>query len=172
MHHFLILRQRLLLAGDDSLQLSDLLGARASIAGARLPTLSPCFSAQAERRAQPDETLGFPLALMLGGVGGVIGATWAVNDAAAMLFNAKLYALLLDGTLPARAVAHARTWLREADARSLAATTLRIRATLRNEDSEADVELDSLHRHFRATEPASQPFAAARYWGAFTLTGA
>lgn len=166
------LQSALLLAGDDSLQLADLLGARASIAGARLATLSACFSAQAERRTQPDETLGFPLALMLGGVGGVIGTTWAVNDAAAMLFNARLYALLLDDTPPARAVAQARAWLREADARKLAATTIRIRATLEADDGAADAELDNLHRYFRTADPASRPFAAARYWGAFTLTGA
>ncbi|WP_345794214.1 CHAT domain-containing protein [Thauera sp. JM12B12] len=166
------LQSALLLAGNDSLQLADLLGARTTIAGARLATLSACFSAQAERRALPDETLGFPLALMLAGVGGVIGTTWAVNDAAAMLFNSRLYALLLDGATPAAAVAHARAWLREADARSLAAATIRIRATLHAEDGAADAELDSLHRHFRSVDPASRPFSAARYWGAFALTGA
>lgn len=166
------LQSALLLAGDDTLQLADLLAARTTIGGARIATLSACFSAQAERRSLPDETLGFPLALMLAGVSGVIGTAWAVHDAAAMLFNARLYALLLDGTAPAHAVVQARAWLREADAKTLAATTVRIRATLHDDDRDADAQLDALYRYFKAADPAKPPFGAARYWAAFTLTGA
>lgn len=166
------LASALLLADHDALQLSDLLGARATLGQARVATLSACRSAEVESRRLPDEVLGFPVALMLAGVSSVIGTRWAVSDAAAMFFTAVLYPLLLDGVRADTAVVRSRRWLQSATPKELASLCARVRATLTDDDHDADASLSDLWRTLLTTDAADRPFAAPRHWAAFTLDGA
>ncbi|MFI9248713.1 CHAT domain-containing protein [Streptomyces sp. NPDC053069] len=105
------LESGLLLAGDESLTLRDLL--RGSPLDARLAVLSACETA-VPGTDLPDEVVSLPTGLLQAGVAGVVGSLWAVSDASTMALMARFYALWRsDGLDPPEALRRAQQWVRD-----------------------------------------------------------
>jgi CHAT domain-containing protein/tetratricopeptide (TPR) repeat protein len=165
------LESELLLAGEDRLTLADVFADRVDLSAARIVTLLACRSGNVEFRQTPDESLGFPSALLLGGVRGVVSTMWSVDDAAAALFSVRMYELLYrDGLPPAEAVARARAWLRAASGRELHDRLTELRSRLEPGDEEGDAALGALLAH-PAFASEGAPYGAPDFWGPFIFTG-
>ena len=168
------LQSRLLLAGDRDLQVGDWYFGAVAVANARLVSLSACESAAVEHFKASDESLGFPASLMLAGVPGVLGASWPVDDAAAMLFMTEFYRLMAQGSLTmglAQAARESRQWLRHASAPVLRERLAAVRAVLHATDTTAAQALDELDRYLGSLDSGVTPYRAPSDWGAFFLTG-
>jgi CHAT domain-containing protein len=159
----------LLMAGDESLTLREVLGLDpAGTNGPRLVVLSACETDQAGRDL-PDEVVSFPTGLLQAGCAGVIATQWSVSSVATALLVAKFYHRFINGTDPARALCEAQRWLREATARDLAACLRPDRAP-----HEIGLPPDSarpLWMMMRRREPDERPFAHPTEWAAFAHVG-
>jgi CHAT domain-containing protein len=96
----------------------------ASLRNLRLVMLSACESAITGRDAVPDEFVGLPVAFLQAGARAVIGTLWPVFDDVAMATMDRFYRHYLDETgreriPPARALALAQAWVRDASLRDL-----------------------------------------------------
>lgn len=167
------LASHLLLAGNDQLNLADVFSGRIDFSGTRLITLSACQSGNVEFRRAPDESLGFPSALMLAGVPSIVSTLWKVDDAAAMFFTVRFYELLVRKNLePVNAVALARVWLQQANVDELKNFLQSIRNKLVDPtDEETDAALSTLWRSLMYDSLPNPPYASPEFWGAFILTG-
>ena len=87
----------LLLAGDDRLTLGQVLDGEWPLATVQLAVLSACQTAVNEFRRTPDESTGFPAALLLAGIPSVVATLWPIDDTATMLFCDRFYELYRDG---------------------------------------------------------------------------
>ncbi|MCA1691113.1 MAG: CHAT domain-containing protein [Actinobacteria bacterium] len=74
------LESHLLLAGDDRLSLADVFARRVDLGAVRLMMIAACRSGTVEFERAPDEALGFPAALMVGGVPTIVSTLWPVDD--------------------------------------------------------------------------------------------
>jgi hypothetical protein len=169
-----LLESHLLLAGKDCLTLGEIFSGNVDFSAAQLVTLLACQSGNVEFRRHSDETLGFPAALILGGVPSVVSTMWEVNDIAAALFISRFYELhLRDRLTPACALQRAREWLRSAQVKELQNHVSALRRVLEPEDKEAETALSEFwSRLVLAADQESRPYEAPEYWAAFTLTGA
>jgi CHAT domain-containing protein/tetratricopeptide (TPR) repeat protein len=105
------LRSGLALAGDEVLTLKDLMEWRRH--PARLAVLSACETALSGTEV-PDETVGFPTALLQAGFGGVVGTQWSVPDFSTMMLMVVFYqGWRVEGLEPAEALRAAQRWLRD-----------------------------------------------------------
>lgn len=130
---------------------------------ARLVVMSACESALVDPGA-PDEALGLPAAMSYAGGSAVIGSLWQVDDAATAVFMTYLYRRLrcygpiIPAWGPADALRDTELWMQDATVSEvlqiLPAPSARLRAWLRLHDD------------------SDTPFAAPRYWAAFTILGA
>ena len=165
------LESYLVLAGEERLSLADIYAGRVDVSPVRLLVMAACRSGTVEFERAPDESMGFPAALMVGGVPTVVSTLWPVDDEAAMFFGLRFYELLVqDGLDPAQAVEAARSWLRAATADELRGRIAWLRSLLTPEDSDADLALEEIDEDF-LDEPAAVPYADLRHWGAFMVTG-
>jgi len=165
------LESYLVLAGEDRLSLADIYAGRVDVSPVRLLVMAACRSGTVEFERAPDESVGFPAALMVGGVPTVVSTLWPVDDEAAMFFGLRFYELLVnDGLDPAQAVEAARSWLRGVTADELRGRIAWLRSLLTPEDSDADMALEEIDEDF-LDEPSAVPYADLRYWGAFMVTG-
>ncbi|MBI4521234.1 MAG: CHAT domain-containing protein [Gemmatimonadetes bacterium] len=161
----------LLLAGEDSISLGDLLGSKVRLSAARLAVLCACHTANVEAHTLPDEMLGFPAGLLLAGVPGVVGTMWPVDERAGALFSLQFYEELDARADPLAAVAAAQRWLRDASAEQLAECVTRMRAALAAGDDETEAALSRLWRWLVSRSPNDRPFASPEYWAAFAYVG-
>ena len=165
------LESHLVLAGEERLSLADIYAGRVDVSPVRLLVMAACRSGTVEFERAPDEAMGFPAALMVGGVPTVVSTLWPVDDEAAMFFGLRFYELLVqDGLDPAQAVEAARSWLRAATADELRGRIAWLRSQLTPDDSDADMALEEIDEDF-LDEPSAVPYADLRYWGAFMITG-
>jgi CHAT domain-containing protein len=167
------LESMLLLAGENCLTLGELFRGELDVSAARLVVLSACQTANTEFRLRPDESLGFPAALLVSGVPGVVSTLWPVDDRVAALFSLRFYEEHLQRKQePAVAVSKAQHWLENADAEELGKNVELLRAALDSNDDEVDQAMSAMWRDFARRDPQEKPFSAPQYWGAFTYTGA
>jgi CHAT domain-containing protein len=167
------LESMLLLAGENRLTLGELFRGELDVSAARLVVLSACQTANTEFRQRPDESLGFPAALLVAGVPGVVSTLWPVDDRVAALFCSRFYEEHLHrGQAPAVAVCKAQHWLQNAGAEELGKSVESLRTTLDPDDDEVDEAMSVLWRDLAARDPDHKPFSAAQFWAAFTYTGA
>ncbi len=138
----------------------------------RLVTLSACEVGSFESRRAPDETMGFPTALMTAGAAAVVGALWPVDDTATMFFMMRFYELWLGEQVEvAEAVAGAREWLRGVAVAELAERAATLAADLFPGDVVAADELEVLLGQLEELEPTTTPFSRRIDWAAFFVTG-
>ncbi len=116
------------LGGEDRLTVADLASGAAAPARARLVVLASCQSALSDYLHLPDEYVGFPGALLGGGVPGVVGSLWFPDDLGTLLLMVRFYEHLLQGgpdggrapLPPAEALRRAQLWLKQASNDELA----------------------------------------------------
>jgi CHAT domain-containing protein len=137
------LQSGVVLADGKMLTVADLLGQPARTR--RLAVLSACETSVAGA-VVPTEAVGLPAAFLSLGYAGVLGTLWPVSDAAARLLIPQTMRAWLAGRPLAEALAESQRWLRHLPA------------------DEAEALLNR-------TVASEYPFAAARSWAAFTLTG-
>jgi CHAT domain-containing protein len=119
----------------------------------------------------------------------VVGSLWPVNDLSTALLMHRFYELHLHGDTttslapqePARALRLAQVWLRDLTFQAMYAYFER-HAALHGAESLAEtvermpgalIDQGLLRaEHGMFTDPAARPFAAPRYWAAFTFNGA
>jgi CHAT domain-containing protein/tetratricopeptide (TPR) repeat protein len=109
------------LAGGTQLTLRDLLDEQL-LAGVRLVVASACETAVTDMTRLPDEAIGLAAGLVESGATTVIGSLWSVGDRSTALIMARFYRNQLQGDPatgeppmpPARALARAQAWLRDA----------------------------------------------------------
>ncbi|MEU6025104.1 CHAT domain-containing protein [Micromonospora sp. NPDC047134] len=107
------LRSCLHLAGHDQLSALDLFD-HGLLRDVQLVVASACESAVTDIARAPDEAFGLPGLLGYCGAATVIGSLWKVNDKFAALLISRFYTHYRDGDTPARALAKAQRWLRDA----------------------------------------------------------
>lgn len=101
----------LLMAGDETLTLRDLLGHTGF--RSRLFTLSACRTGVPDT-ALPDEAVSLATALLQAGAAGVVASLWSVDSAATMALMARFYQhWRLDRLPPAQALRRAQLWFRD-----------------------------------------------------------
>jgi CHAT domain-containing protein/tetratricopeptide (TPR) repeat protein len=167
------LESMLLLAGENRLTLGELLRGELDVSAARLIVLSACQTTNTEFRLRPDESLGFPAALLVAGVPGVVSTLWPVDDRVAALFCIRFYEEHLQrGQAPAVAVYKAQHWLQNAGAEELGKNVESLRAALDPDDDEVDEAMSAMWRDLARRDPDHKPFSAPQFWAAFTYTGA
>jgi CHAT domain-containing protein/tetratricopeptide (TPR) repeat protein len=165
----------------------------------RLVVLSACETGLYDTTRTPEEFSGLPTAFVQLGAAGVLSTLWPVNDLSTALLMSKFYDLHRDqGLAPARALALAQTWLREASLESLreyggaavkagrlpkdlAGTLTHLRADSGEQDDDSFEELATESRVQRPAQKRSamaptpsahqRPFEHPFYWGGFILTG-
>lgn len=159
----------LLLAGEDQLTLGQLFDGGWTLPNVKLAVLSACQTAVSEFHRTPDESAGFPSALLLAGIPGIVGTLWPIDDTATALFCDRFYELYLEGDDACAAVAGAQRWLaavRPAEARNRAAA-MRDRIGQDAEDFEHE-----LNRWLEGSGPDDRPFASPDLWAGFCYVGA
>lgn len=112
------------LGDDHRVSIRRLSASTKSLRDLRLVVLSSCESAVSGASALPDEFIGLPVAFLQAGARAVIGTLWPVFDDVAMATMARFYELFLDERgrermAPARALANAQAWVRDASLRDL-----------------------------------------------------
>ncbi|MDZ5446507.1 CHAT domain-containing tetratricopeptide repeat protein [Micromonospora sp. 4G57] len=107
------LRSCLYLAGLDQLSALDLFD-HGLLRDVQLVVASACESAVTDIARTPDEAFGLPGLLGYCGAATVVGSLWNVNDKFAALLISRFYSHYRDGDTPARALARAQRWLRDA----------------------------------------------------------
>jgi CHAT domain-containing protein len=156
------LTSHLELAGGTVLTLHELLD-KGGLDGVRLVSAFACNSGIAQFDRAPDEVLGFATAFLRAGAAGAIVTMWSVQDLPAALFSTRLYARILTGETPGRALASARSWLRQATNHELAdwlETLPSLRATT------------SIWCAQVRKQPRSEPFRHPLHWAPYVLVGA
>lgn len=119
------LRSCLYLAGFDKLSALDLFD-HDLLRDVQLVVASACESAVTDIVRTPDEALGLPGLLGYAGAAAVVGSLWRTNDKFGALLVSRFYANYRDGDTPARAMARAQRWMRDAgpgDLKQFAAET-------------------------------------------------
>ena len=167
------LESHLLLGGEERLTVADVFAGAVDLFGARLVTLSACQTGNVEYYANPDESIGFPAALLLAGVRSVVTTLWPVDDAATALLCVHMYErIFADGEDCVTALELARDWLRNATADKLQIAAKQLRAALQDSDDDEDAALSRLWRNLAFREPESVPYATPEYWAGFVHVGA
>ncbi len=162
---------RLLLAGDTTLTIDDLIDGR--LEGCRLTVASACQSGHYSTSGDVDEFTGLPAGFLQAGAACAIVSLWQVNDRATAMLMIRFYELLLDpatsgGTTlgPVAAFRQARTWLRQLTTDEME-TYIQAHPPLA-----ADFGNIAATAHSSGTTgPESLPYAAPQYWAAFTAWG-
>ncbi len=148
----------LLLAGDNSLTLRDILGLH--LPGARLAILSACESA-VTGSALPDEVVSLPAGLLQAGCAAVIGSLWRVPDASTLLLMSYFVREWRQRQVePAEALRRAQQCVRDLTNRDLAGT-----GAPNLDEPPADPRL-------RDSWAARRPYAHPQAWAAFIFIGA
>jgi CHAT domain-containing protein len=163
------LASALLLAGEESLTVADLLS-QTGRSEARLAVLAACDTAVYDSLGVPDEVVGLPAAFIQAGIPGVISALWPIDDTAAAQLLLRFYEYhITEGVRAATALHDARRWLRESTAGEMDLALWYQR--LYQESGEKDEQ--ALRRlHYYREHRDERPFAHPYYWAAFTFTGA
>ncbi|WP_431727354.1 CHAT domain-containing protein [Verrucosispora sp. TAA-831] len=112
------LRSCLYLAGLDHLSALDLFD-HGLLRDVQLVVASACESAVTDVARAPDEAFGLPGLLGYCGAATVVGTLWNVNDKFAALLISRFYAHYREGDTPARALARAQRWMRDAGLKDL-----------------------------------------------------
>lgn len=156
------LTSHLELAGGTVLTLHELLD-KGGLDGVRLVSAFACNSGIAQFDRAPDEVLGFATAFLRAGAAGAIVTMWSVQDLPAALFSTRLYARLLAGETPARALASARSWLRQATNHELADWL----ETFPSLSATTSIWCAQVRK-----QPRSEPFQHPLHWAPYVLVGA
>jgi CHAT domain-containing protein/tetratricopeptide (TPR) repeat protein len=155
----------LVLAGDEPLLLSDLVG-MFDLDAARLVTLSACETGITDVSQSPDEYLGLPAGFMQAGAPGVVSSLWTVDDSSTALLMVRFYQFhQQDGLAPAAALRQAQLWLRDAEVGELEAyyeSFLGMNAT------KAHTEMGKITKQY---QPGDCLYANPYFWAAFTFNG-
>jgi CHAT domain-containing protein/tetratricopeptide (TPR) repeat protein len=163
------LKSRLELAGDGRLGLREMLSLR-PFAAARLVVASACQTAITEFARVPDETIGFPGAILEAGGLGVVGTLWAVNDLSTALVVTRFYEYHLRGRAgqatggmePARALRLAQCWLRDLTGRQLISYAGQHPRLARAAERVLP---------FADAYPSMRPFAGPYHWAPYVMVG-
>lgn len=156
----------LLLANDERLTLSDVLGV-ADLSRARITVLSACETGIIDAELAPSEFVGLPNAFLEAGSSCVVGSLWAVDDASTAIMMKRFSQLHFGlGKSPADALQEASAWLRTGTAQELeiAEWWTEVYRASGNERARATAE------RFRQN-PATQPFSRPRFWAPFFVAG-
>jgi len=109
------LASEVILADPDRVTLRDLLDGTVDLTGIRLVVLSACQTGISDFHTAPDESTGFPAALLQAGVVTVISTLWPVNDLSTALLLHTFYRLhLTEHCPPVVALRRAQAWLQTA----------------------------------------------------------
>ncbi len=147
------------LAGD-TLRLADVLGEAPPLRGARLGVLSAGQSVIVGANI-PDESIGMPAALLVGGAAGVVASLWPASDLATLLLMRRFaQGVLIDDLRPAQALRIAQRWLRVLPLSEL------------TRDFHTDLARDPDLNLADLSRPEDCPFASPFYWAGFGLIGA
>lgn len=163
---------RLLLAGQESLNVNDVVLAEGEQATTRLAVLSACESGLADAVNFGDEFFNFPSLLLRAGIPSIVYSLWQVEERATALILYLFYRNLIDRSLPAaHALRLAQLWLRDACGEQL--------ADLAEEMVEraGEVDLPAGFRSWikRQRTPARRnvrPYCHPYFWSAFCHMGA
>lgn len=184
---------RLLLAGDSSISLREILerkivegGEALNLEGIRLLVLSACETALIDVKQTPDEFIGFAAGFLQAGAASVIASLWAVDDRATFLLMCRFAQFYLDQQnkdSPAGALAKAQRWLREEATYRVLMNYKPFRdfsANRTNTEIRALRLLDHQdeHNHENRSSPAmpssdldALPYTDPMYWAGFVVTG-
>ncbi len=145
----------LILAGESSLTLGNLLRGGAGLKGTRLVVLSACESGAGQQINRfEEEYLGLPAGFIVAGARTVIGSLWPVPEAPTALLMTHMYERLMRGIGAAQALSESQRWLRDLPVEDV--DTL-LGSTWRGETGGDETE--------------SQPFAHPYFWAAFSVFG-
>jgi CHAT domain-containing protein/tetratricopeptide (TPR) repeat protein len=122
------LESRILLSGDEALQVSDILTLAGTGEQLALISLSGCETAVIGEQV-PDEAIGLPAAAVSAGARAVLSSAWPVSQVASALLSARFYCSWRDHPEdPAVALCHAQRWMSAASHEELAAACEQIGA--------------------------------------------
>jgi CHAT domain-containing protein/tetratricopeptide (TPR) repeat protein len=149
------MQSSLQLAADERLTLRELFDGR-RLAGVQLVVASACESAVSDVVQAQDEALGLPAGLAYAGARTIVGTLWSIPDRSTELLISRFYVNHLlgdpDGSegpmAPARALAKAQQWLRDAEPAGVQQFTRDL-----------------------ATTPATASFNHPAHWAAFVVYG-
>ena len=178
----------LYLAGGDRITLRDLVtGDTSALANLHLVVMSACQTAITDFQRVPDESIGLPGGFLQAGVPAVVGTLWSVDDLSTALLMHRFYELyLLDDSAagmgpqsPARALRLAQRWLRELSYQGMYAYFEHHRQLLAARRASKGKRMPSgmvnegrlLAEEGIEEDPQARPYAAPRYWAAFTFSG-
>ncbi len=161
------LHSALLMAGNDRLTIEQLLPVLRRHPR-RLAILSACETALTRSTVTPDESLGFPAALLHNGTGSVLATLWPVDDAASALLVGRFYGeWLAEGAAPALALRRAQNWLRRVRVDEL----MELLRGLRDEPAPVGPMAARCRTLLRGLPPDHCPCAEPWFWAAFTVSG-
>lgn len=161
------------LAGEETLTLTEWLP-RLREHCPSFVVLSACDTAVARVTSTPDESVGFPAALLAHGVRTVLATLWSVDDDATALLMGEFYREYASGTKSAaKALQRAQNWLRTltvAEIVKVLSDFLDEPAPVGSLADDIEVIGDRLNE-LLADAPSRRPFAEPYYWAAFTVSG-
>jgi CHAT domain-containing protein len=130
--------------------------------------LSACESGMARVTAMPDESLGFPAALLERGARTVLATLWPVDDAATSLLMQRFYREFGRGSATAAgALRQAQAWLRTVTVSEVS----KLLGDLRREAPSVGPVAARLRTRMFALEESQCLFAEPYFWAAFTVSG-
>jgi CHAT domain-containing protein len=157
---------------DVSLTLGDIVN-RVKKSKCWLICLSACESGLSDYRDVADEQIGFPAALLYGGVATAIGSLWTVDDFTTALMMIKVYeGIFRNGDSKAQALRNAQLWLMGLTVHELKKTITSQLLELENASRASPEKLKHLLNEISADLPDSRPFSHPYYWAGFQLFGA
>ena len=159
----------LLLTGDDRMTLGQVFDGEWPLSNAKLAVLSACQTAVSEFRHVPDESTGFPSAMLLAGIPGIVGTMWPVDDTATTLFCDRFYELYFSGRDASVAVSDAQRWLAEL---CPGEASTRAAELHRRIGQDADRFEREVARWCDGCGPDDRPFASPDLWAGFCYVGA
>lgn len=134
------LASRVYIGRECDLMLEDLLLHRRDLTGVQLAVLSACQTAVSDAEL-PDESTGFPNALLTAGVRTVISTCWPVDDEAALLFSHRFYQELLAGRDAVEATQSSSRWLRNVTAAGVVAAAQELLTVLPDDAARSRAKL-------------------------------
>ncbi|MTB51698.1 CHAT domain-containing protein [Lewinella sp. W8] len=163
------LSSRVVIGTDNELILEELIHHQGDLSGVQLAVLSACQTAISDADL-PDESTGFPNALLTVGVQNVVTTSWSVNDLAALFFSHHFYQQIDAGKSAAEATAVANRWLSTLTAEELAAEAKQMQSSIPADDFTAQNSINQIIAHYGLSR-SQRPFEDWIHCAAFSCYG-
>jgi CHAT domain-containing protein len=150
-----------------TIKLGDILG-RAMHDAPELVTISACESGIPDL-SEHEEFLGFPSALVMAGIKGVVSSLWPVPDDSTALLFSKFYALYGQGVSASDAIRSAQLWLRDATSLELSVYLLSYYRSM--DRGVVGERLGPLLARLRNQPADARPYHDQIYWAGFSYYG-